>query len=341
MSAPRQPVRFGVIGCGVIAYWSHLRELPHVPGARLAAAADPDPAARQNASLLTRIAVHADPGELLARSDIDAVIISAPTHLHASLAVAAAQAGKHVYVEKPLAITAAEAAQAAGAVRGAGVAGAVGFNRRCHPLFEQARAMLDSGVIGPVHAVQSSFCEPIAEEAMPRWKRTRATGGGVLLDLASHHIDLLRWFFRDEIAGVHARLASRRTEHDHAWLDVTLRGGIEARGFFSFQAARADFLEFYGERGVLRVDRHRPRLSLRTSRRLGYGVRSAMVAPSRDVAAWWLRRLTRPSWEPSYRRALAAFVEMISGAPPRLALLDDGLRNVEAILAAEAAARPA
>ena len=82
-----------MLGCGVIAYWAHLRVLRRMPGATLAAAADPDPAARASARRLTGVELYERAEDLLRRSDIDAVVICAPTQCHADLAVAAAGAG--------------------------------------------------------------------------------------------------------------------------------------------------------------------------------------------------------------------------------------------------------
>src|ERR1700737_879979 len=97
MSAAK--VRIGVIGCGVIAYWKHMRLLKKMPQAQLVAAADPDPSARERAKRLTGAEVYCDAGELLARPDIDAVVICTPTNLHAELGIAAARARKHFYIE--------------------------------------------------------------------------------------------------------------------------------------------------------------------------------------------------------------------------------------------------
>ncbi len=325
-------LRCGVVGCGVIAYWTHLRLLPKLKYASLVAAADPDPAARERAHQLTGLVIESDPAVLLARPDVDAVIISSPTGLHASLAIAAAQAGKHIYLEKPIAIDAESLQHLEQAVRAAGVRFATGFNRRHHPLFVEARRLLHSGAIGPVRAVFSSFCEPIAAEAIPVWKCQRATGGGALLDLGSHHVDLLRWFLAAEVTASEASIASVATEHDDAWLRLRFSNGVDATGYFSFRAARAEFFEFLGEKGTLRVDRHRASLVPRVSRRHGYGVRSTLAPGGRDLWAWRLIRLARPSYDPSYRSALEAFVDGRPGAT-----LDDGRRSLDAILTAEAA----
>lgn len=329
------PLRLGLLGCGSVAYWFHLRTLRRLPGAVLVAAADPDAEARRRAGRLTRVPIHEHAEQLLSRPDVEAVIIAAPTPAHAALAVSAAEGGKHFYLEKPIATSTAEAARVIEAAERARVIGAIGFNRRSHPLYQQARSLLAAGRIGRVCAVQTAFCEPVAAEAMPAWKRRRATGGGVLLDLASHHIDQLRWLLGEEIVSVAATLGSKLTEHDTARLALGLSGGAQAQGFFSFRGGPADYLHFVGEQGTLLLDRHAAVLELRAHRRLGYGTARRWITPTPAVAAWRLRRLIRPSADPSYRLALAAFVELVRGSASPAASLDDGVRSLETVLAAE------
>jgi myo-inositol 2-dehydrogenase/D-chiro-inositol 1-dehydrogenase len=274
--------------------------------------------------------MHEDAESLLARDDLDAVVVCAPTPFHAELTVAACRAGKHVYVEKPIATTIEDGNRAVVAARRSGVTAVMGFNRRYHAGYRHARDLLMSERIGTIRAVQTAFCEPTPIERMPAWKRSRSTGGGVLLDLASHHVDLLRWFLDDEVESVRARAVSERSEQDGAWLALSMRGGVTAQGFFSYRAGLADYLEFIGEHGTLRVDRHRPGLSLRVPRRFGYGLRTRRWA-SRPASLGGLRL--------SYRRSLAAFVDLVRGGAERPASLDDGARALEAILAAEASVR--
>ena len=332
-------VRFGVIGCGVIAYWTHLRELKWLSGARLVAAADPDSVARARAARLANIRIFASAEELLTLPDIDAVVISAPNAMHAELAIAAAQAGKHFYLEKPIGISEAEAGRVVKVALETGVVAAMGFNRRCHPAFEQARILISDGKIGRVRAVQTIFTEPTPADSMPDWKTKRASGGGVLLDLGSHHFDYLRWLLQDEIDEVQAHLSSEVSNQDSASLRLTMRSGTEVSSFFSFRAGRADTIELIGERGVLRIDRHRGTVSLRVARRFGYGTRASFVLPNAATISWRFARLLRPSWESSYRRALVHFVEMCRGGRSRLANLQDGVRSLEVILAAEKSAQ--
>lgn len=333
------PVRVGVIGCGAIAYWVHLRLLKRMRGATLVVAADPAPEARERAARLTRVPIVERAEEILGDPEVDAVVICAPTNLHAGLAIAALDAGKHVFVEKPIATNAHDARRVIAAAERSGLSAMIGFSRRVHPLFEQAKRLIVGGEIGHVHAVQSAFCEPMPLEQMSAWRRQRETGGGVLLDLASHHVDLVRWFLDDEVDGVECSVASQVTEDDTAALSLSMSRGATVQSFFSYRAARADYLEFIGQRGTLRIDRHQPKFTVRVARRLGYGTRRRFVLPDASVAKWRVLRLARPSREPSYERALAAFVDSIRGGPGRVASLADGARSLEVILAAEASAR--
>ena len=83
-----------MLGCGALACWAHLPILARLPGARLVAAADPDPAARARAERIARIPVHERAEDAIARADVDAVVITSATPSHAPLALAAARAGK-------------------------------------------------------------------------------------------------------------------------------------------------------------------------------------------------------------------------------------------------------
>jgi len=266
-------------------------------------------------------------------------VISVPPGEHADIACAAALAGKAIYLEKPVATTLPDAARIVDAVTTARVVGVTGFNRRLHPLFEQARRILQTGVIGRVASVQMAFCEPAPAQGLPGWKLARATGGGVLLDLLSHHADLLRWFTEDHIASVQASTTSVMSEQDGAVVTLTTRHGVQAHGFYSFRAGYADHLEFQGDRGSLRVDRHRARLSIRRSRANGYGTVAFRPVPTRQVVSWWMRRVIRRYEDPSYFHALQAFVRQLEGGPAANATLVDGVRSLEVVLAAEESAR--
>ncbi|PNG95071.1 Gfo/Idh/MocA family protein [Streptomyces malaysiensis] len=134
--------------------------------------------------------------EVAADPRVQAVSIAAPNFLHREIGVAMARAGKHIWIEKPVGLTADDAREVAGAVAEAGVQGAVGFNYRNAPAVQTARAMIAAGEIGAVtHARIRLFSDYAAHpEGALTWRYERARGGsGVLGDLASHGVDLARF----------------------------------------------------------------------------------------------------------------------------------------------------
>ncbi|MBI0293796.1 Gfo/Idh/MocA family oxidoreductase [Streptomyces sp. PRKS01-29] len=134
--------------------------------------------------------------EVAADPRVRAVSIAAPNFLHREIGVAMARAGKHIWIEKPVGLTADDARAVAGAVAEAGVQGAVGFNYRNAPAVQTARAMIAAGEIGTVtHARVRLFSDYAAHpEGALTWRYERARGGsGVLGDLASHGVDLARF----------------------------------------------------------------------------------------------------------------------------------------------------
>jgi predicted dehydrogenase len=332
-------VRFGVIGCGTISYWTHLRILPRLRGVRLVAIADPDEAALARGRSLVDVRCHRDPQELLEAPDVDAVVVAAPPLAHASLASAALRASKHLYLEKPLATCVEDARRLAVDAADAGVTAVVGFHRRVHPTYQRARFLLDAGAIGRVRGVHTVFAEPSPAEGLPAWKRRRDSGGGVLLDLAVHHLDLLRWMLGREMGVDDCALSSTTTEHDGALLRLRADDGVEVQGRFSFRDGPADVIEFFGERGTLRVDRHRSSADCRIPRRWGYGTRRHWDLGAIEDLRWRVEKIVRPSVEPSFRRALQAFVARLRapvGTADDLAGVADGVRTVEIVAEAEA-----
>ncbi|MEU5595877.1 Gfo/Idh/MocA family oxidoreductase [Streptomyces sp. NPDC020298] len=138
--------------------------------------------------------------EVAADPRVQAVSITAPNFLHRRIGVAMAEAGKHIWIEKPVGLTADDARAVAGAVAKAGVRGAVGFNYRNAPAVETARDLIASGGIGTVtHARVRLFSDYAAHpEGALTWRYERERGGsGVLGDLASHGVDLARYLLGD------------------------------------------------------------------------------------------------------------------------------------------------
>jgi myo-inositol 2-dehydrogenase/D-chiro-inositol 1-dehydrogenase len=181
------PVRVGLIGTGRIGS-SHAEVLARrVPDAELVAVADARSEAATALAQRLGVEAHPDPAALIADPRIEAVVIAAATPAHVNLVVAAAEAGKAVFCEKPMATTLAEADRAIAAAETAGVPLQVGFNRRFAPDFAAAHAAVVDGTIGTPHQLRSLTRDPgLANPAgVPPWT--------IFLLTLIHDFDLLLW----------------------------------------------------------------------------------------------------------------------------------------------------
>jgi len=172
------------------------------PTLQLAAVADPDPVARTavQRELGVPLAV-ADPAAIFAQSTIDAVIIATPTSTHAELVIAAAQAGKAIFCEKPLALSLQQTHAALAAVAQADVLLQVGFMRRFDAAYQQARALIDAGRIGRPLTFKAVGRDP---SCPPLDYANPAHSGGLVLDMGVHDFDLARWLMSSEVQRVSA-----------------------------------------------------------------------------------------------------------------------------------------
>lgn len=152
---------------------------------------------------LTNCRAYASLDELLKQDDIDLVSICTPHHLHVEQAVACAQAGKHVVVEKPVALDLASLRKLDREIREANVRSVVSFVLRWNPLFENIRAILDDGMIGDLFHGEVDYLHGITKKlALYPWVRRREFGGSALLTAGCHAVDALRWFMRQDAVEV-------------------------------------------------------------------------------------------------------------------------------------------
>jgi predicted dehydrogenase len=195
---------FGWMGrVHIQAYARLLHHFPQLPvRPELVAVADDAPGRAQEAADQFGFATATRDWRDLARDPrVEAVSIAAPNFLHREIGVGLAQAGKHIWIEKPVGLTADDARAVAEAVKAAGVQGAVGFNYRNAPAVAAARKMIDEGELGSItHARFRLFSDYAAHpEGALTWRYERRRGGsGVLGDLASHGVDLV-WYLLGDI----------------------------------------------------------------------------------------------------------------------------------------------
>ena len=140
-----------------------------------------------------RLTATSDYEALLADPDVGAILLATPHSLHADQAVAAAEAGKHVFVEKPFTLYRADAARVAAACKAAGVVLAVGHNRRFLPAMRDLKALIDGGDLGRMLHVEGNFSGPIGLElAADNWRANRVESpGGGMTAMGIHAIDTM------------------------------------------------------------------------------------------------------------------------------------------------------
>jgi myo-inositol 2-dehydrogenase/D-chiro-inositol 1-dehydrogenase len=188
-------VNIGVIGVGRIGRL-HARNLKYqVPGLKVLAVADIfEKSAREVASQLEIPIAEKDYRVLLENNDIDAVVICSSTDTHAQIISEAAQAGKHIFCEKPIALDIDKIDQAIAAVKNAGIKLQVGFNRRFDPSFKKAKDLVKKGTIGTPHLVRITSRDP----EPPPISYVKISGG-IFLDMMIHDFDIARFLLGQEV----------------------------------------------------------------------------------------------------------------------------------------------
>jgi len=249
-------VEIGIIGDGAAAE-SHAQALQSVADTRLAAVFGRGSERGRRLAERFSATYIADPYALTDGPRIDAVIVTLPHALHAKATLAAAEAGVHVLVEKPIATSISDADAMIGACRRAGVTLMVGQTHRFVASLIEAKEKIQSGQIGtPAFGLDVTVISSTLQPLTPWYFDPVLAGGGVLMSSASHRIDRVRWLL-GEIEEVHARLAGFhhpiQTE-DSAVLSLRLSSGaivtVVQEVVAYDQPSRVD-LDIFGTRGSL------------------------------------------------------------------------------------------
>jgi myo-inositol 2-dehydrogenase/D-chiro-inositol 1-dehydrogenase len=268
-------LRIGLIGAGTIAQSAHLPAIRRLAG-ELELVAITDVRAEVAADAARRFGAEAwyvDYRELLSRPDIDLVDICTPEFLHGEQAVAAAEAGKHVLCEKPMASTLQEADAMIAAARRNGVKLMVGHSRRFTRRYQEVARLIQEGAIGEVRLVRENERRPRAmygrlelpvshwvPEGERPWLASAAYSQGAALTNAVHETDLARWFTGQEAVSVYA--AARITEPggevpDFLTYVISFAGGALAAAEIVNQLPAGypyyHMLEVIGSDGVIRA----------------------------------------------------------------------------------------
>ncbi len=197
----KHKIRVGIIGCGGIANGAHMPAYAKLPDiVEMVAFCDIIPEkAKKGAEQfgVSGAKVFTDYQEMLEMKDLDAVSVCTPNKFHAPIAIAALKAGKHVFCEKPMTITAKEADQMVKAVKDTGLKLSVGYQSRFSDDAQLLKEMITSGELGEIYYAEASA---IRRRGVPTWGvflSKELQGGGPLIDIGTHALDLTLWLMGD------------------------------------------------------------------------------------------------------------------------------------------------
>jgi predicted dehydrogenase len=331
-------MRFALIGFGAIGRFRE-NSLKNTPGAKLTWIAEPV-AERREAAAKLGYKTSANLADALNASDVDAVIVSTPPHMHREHCEAAFAAGKHVLCEKPLATTVEDAKAILAAARRAGKTLATGYNYRFYPAIAKARELIQQGEIGEVVHVKGFAGHPGGPEFTHPWVHNPAImGGGALMDNGTHVTDLTLHFL-GKPAKAHGYTDSRvwnfGDSEDNAYVMMRTeegRTGILHASWTEWNGYQFN-VEIMGTEGVIRAS-YPPMMTVLRKRpegRAKKGRRQVFLFPMMQIQ----ERLRSYRWtvEESFIAEQLDFMGRVAGKPAVGASGEDGLLAVEMAYAA-------
>lgn len=324
-------IKVAVFGCGAIAERRHIPEYAANENVELVAFADPIVERAEKMAETYGGKAYSSYEELLANETVDAVSVCTPNYLHAPMAIAAANAGKHVLVEKPMAVSAEEGEQMIEAAKKNGVYLMVGHNQRLMPPHVKAKEILDSGKLGKVLNFRTSFGHPGPEgwsvDGADSWFfRKEEAIMGAMGDLGVHKSDFIRYLLNDEVSEVAGFISTLHKEgtkvDDNATCLLRMKSGAIGTLVASWTQYRAgdNSTVLWCENGVMKigtVEGDEVIVELTNGTVETYKV-GAMATNEKQV----------PSG------VIDAFVESIVTQTPPAISGEEGLRSLQVILAA-------
>ena len=314
-------IKLGLIGLGYIGK-VHLRNCLHLKSASLVAASDISKKALNLAKKTGVEKAYTDYKQLLKDKSIDAVIIALPTHLHTSCAKEAAEAGKHIFLEKPLARNVAEGNEILSEARKNGIKLMVGYPFRFSTRFQALKEKIEGGELGEIQVAYATNIAsgPFlhrAEGDIPRpvpdwWFQKELTGGGALMDLGSHMINLVRWYL-GEVSDAKSYLGYRFN------LDLE----DHATSIFKFKS---------GQMAIVNVGWFSQQTEIKVEL-LGTVAHASAThtAPSKIKTAIQLMTGRIPDFYIAYLRELSHFIQCLKQDLPPSPSAEDALKDLETI----------
>jgi len=299
---PQDSVRVGLVGAGRIAK-VHAAAYGRIARGSIVSVTDPVPGAAE--SLASQYGYAVSPGfdEMLADPTIDAVLLATPNSLHADQAVRALAAGKHVFCQKPIALTLDDADRVVAAAEASDRVTQFGFMLRFTPPLPQLKQRLAEQELGPLIAAQAAV---FGWEPSNEWFYDPKNGGGVILDTLVHFGDLVLWLFgpaehvSTEGGAYKLEGAKKYGSPDNAVVTIRHTSGVVSSLYVSWTAGRGNFkIDVYGNDGSASVDLvHSQALNLHIS------------DDTREKSGWLYPDLV---WDYGYSGEQQYFVDRILG----------------------------
>lgn len=257
-------VKVGVVGCGSIAKYRHLPEYHTHPDVDISSVCDVVIERAQAAAQTYGAKAYTDYMDLINDKEINAVSICAPNVLHAPIAIAALQAGKHVLCEKPMATTLEEAERMNETANASGKILMIGHNQRLVPSHQKAKEMISQGNLGKIYSFRTSFGHSGPEgwsiDGKDSWFFKKSEAGiGAMADLGVHKADLLRFLLGEEIIEVAGFVETSAKKEinvdDTAVCILRTESGIIGTLAASWSYVKEDNSTIiYGEKAVMRLE---------------------------------------------------------------------------------------
>ncbi|AZN42593.1 Gfo/Idh/MocA family protein [Paenibacillus albus] len=312
-------LKIGIIGAGMMGA-THASAYANMNDAVIVGVADERTEAAKLAAAYSARS-YASIAELIQAEDPDIIDICLPTDLHKAHVLYAAACRKHVFCEKPIALSVEDAMEMAEACRAAGVTFMVGHALRFSPDYMLAKRTVEDGKLGKISTVRM-----IREGAPPGWSawfKDKSRSGGVIVDLGIHELDFLRSAF-GEPQRVYAKVAEEGLPGEHAFVSVRMKSGVIAHltASWALPDGFRSFLELAGTEGVLKLDSddHKPIAVTR---------RSSGTGTDQPSSSWESPLSVSP-----YEAELRHFVDCIrTGAEP-LITGEDAAKSLALALAA-------
>jgi predicted dehydrogenase len=248
-------INVGVIGCGNVAFGQHLPALERVDNINLLAASDINPHRLSRAKRKFHIQkAYPDYRDLLEDASLDVVGVFVPLEYHFKTASAVLDAEKHLFLEKPIAMSLKEADTLISKLSRTKKKAMAGFNYRWHPIIRQARKIIQSQELGSVELVNTIYTNWHDKRRVPEWRLNRKCGGGVVVECNIHMYDLWYFLFGSDIKEVYAVSKSKEGWDDTSSV-VTARSkdGLLFSLTSSDDLANRHEMEAIGDKGVLHI----------------------------------------------------------------------------------------